>query len=384
MSIILVTHDLGVVADLCDDVSVMYAGRSSRPGRSATCWCGRSTRTRWRCWPPIRTRSSTSRARRGWRRSPARCRCPVRGRADAASRSAAASPGTSACVTVPLEPRSGRDGGVRCVRRDEVRGRQEEWRLPVAIRRPAMTDSPAPVRIGYRSEQSRCSRCATSSSATARRARRRRRRVVHDRARRDARSRRRVRIGQDDDRARHPRPAAGHERADPLRRPRHHAGERSRQRRALQGDLRAVFQDPFSSLNPRRPIGDAITEPLRVAGVARAERDRRVKEVLDAVGLAPGSEARYPRQFSGGQRQRIAIARALVTDPRLVVCDEAVSALDLSTQAQVLNLLADLRAGEGSRLPLHRARHGGGGVPRAARRRAQPWTRSWSRGRRSR
>jgi peptide/nickel transport system ATP-binding protein len=118
------------------------------------------------------------------------------------------------------------------------------------------------------------------------------------------------------------------------------------QRRALQGDLRAVFQDPFSSLNPRRPIGEAITEPLRVAGVLREERDRRAREVLDAVGLAPGSETRYPRQFSGGQRQRIAIARALVTDPRLVVCDEAVSALDLSTQAQVLNLLADLRAGK--------------------------------------
>lgn len=117
------------------------------------------------------------------------------------------------------------------------------------------------------------------------------------------------------------------------------------QRRSLQGDLRAVFQDPFSSLNPRRPIGDAITEPLRVAGVSREERDTRAKAVLDAVGLAPGSEARYPRQFSGGQRQRIAIARALVTDPRLVVCDEAVSALDLSTQAQVLNLLSDLREG---------------------------------------
>jgi ABC-type glutathione transport system ATPase component len=116
-------------------------------------------------------------------------------------------------------------------------------------------------------------------------------------------------------------------------------------RRALQGDLRAVFQDPFSSLNPRRPIGDALQEPLRVAGVARTERDVRVQDALDAVGLAPGSAERYPRQFSGGQRQRIAIARALVTDPRLVVCDEAVSALDLSTQAQVLNLLADLRAG---------------------------------------
>jgi peptide/nickel transport system ATP-binding protein len=117
------------------------------------------------------------------------------------------------------------------------------------------------------------------------------------------------------------------------------------QRRSLRGDLRAVFQDPFSSLNPRRPIGDAIGEPLRVAGVARAEREERTRAVLAAVGLHTGSESRYPRQFSGGQRQRIAIARALVTDPRLVVCDEAVSALDLSTQAQVLNLLAELRAG---------------------------------------
>nr|WP_274636127.1 ABC transporter ATP-binding protein [Microbacterium bovistercoris] len=116
------------------------------------------------------------------------------------------------------------------------------------------------------------------------------------------------------------------------------------QRRALQGDLRAVFQDPFSSLNPRQPIGAAIREPLRVAGVGSAERVRRTAQVLADVGLAAGSEDRYPRQFSGGQRQRIAIARALVTDPRLVVCDEAVSALDLSTQAQVLNLLATLRA----------------------------------------
>lgn len=117
------------------------------------------------------------------------------------------------------------------------------------------------------------------------------------------------------------------------------------ERRALRGDLRAVFQDPFSSLNPRRPIGDAIGEPLRVAGVSKLERSARTAAVLQSVGLPGGSADRYPRQFSGGQRQRIAIARALVTDPRLVVCDEAVSALDLSTQAQVLNLLADLRRG---------------------------------------
>lgn len=116
-------------------------------------------------------------------------------------------------------------------------------------------------------------------------------------------------------------------------------------RRALQGDLRAVFQDPFSSLNPRRPIGDALTEPLRVARVPRDQRERRAREVMSAVGLPESAVDRYPRNFSGGQRQRIAIARALVTDPRLVVCDEAVSALDLSTQAQVLNLFAELRAG---------------------------------------
>jgi ABC-type oligopeptide transport system ATPase subunit len=118
------------------------------------------------------------------------------------------------------------------------------------------------------------------------------------------------------------------------------------ERRALQGDLRAVFQDPYSSLNPRRPIGEALAEPLRVSGVPRAERSLRADETLAAVGLPLGSGSRYPRQFSGGQRQRIAIARALVTDPRLVVCDEAVSALDLSTQAQVLNLLAELRTGK--------------------------------------
>lgn len=117
------------------------------------------------------------------------------------------------------------------------------------------------------------------------------------------------------------------------------------ERRSLRGSLRAVFQDPYSSLNPRLPIGNAIAEPLRVAGVPREERTRRVRLALDSVGLPITADERYPRQFSGGQRQRIAIARALVTNPRLVVCDEAVSALDLSTQAQVLNLLADLRRG---------------------------------------
>jgi oligopeptide/dipeptide ABC transporter ATP-binding protein len=114
-------------------------------------------------------------------------------------------------------------------------------------------------------------------------------------------------------------------------------------RRALGGELRAVFQDPNSSLNPRTTVGASLMEPLRLRGVSAAEARARAEDMLERVGLPREAVARYPSQFSGGQRQRISVARALICDPQLVVCDEAVSALDLSTQAQVLNLLADLR-----------------------------------------
>jgi peptide/nickel transport system ATP-binding protein len=116
-----------------------------------------------------------------------------------------------------------------------------------------------------------------------------------------------------------------------------------KERRTLAADLRVVFQDPYSSLNPARTIGQTLVEPLRLIGVGPAEAARRAREGLESVGLPGDAVDRYPAQFSGGQRQRIAIARALVCDPKVVVLDEPVSALDLSTQAQVLNLLADLR-----------------------------------------
>jgi peptide/nickel transport system ATP-binding protein len=116
-----------------------------------------------------------------------------------------------------------------------------------------------------------------------------------------------------------------------------------RQRRVAAVDLRVVFQDPYSSLNPAQTIGQTLQEPLRVLRVAKDERERRVSDALHAVGLPADAAGRYPARFSGGQRQRIAIARALVCDPKVIVLDEPVSALDLSTQAQVLNLLADLR-----------------------------------------
>jgi len=116
-----------------------------------------------------------------------------------------------------------------------------------------------------------------------------------------------------------------------------------KQRTKLAADLRVVFQDPYSSLNPARTIGQTLVEPLRLLGVGGAEAMQRARKALESVGLPADAADRFPSQFSGGQRQRIAIARALVCDPKVVVLDEPVSALDLSTQAQVLNLLADLR-----------------------------------------
>ncbi|MDX1892714.1 dipeptide ABC transporter ATP-binding protein [Mycolicibacterium sp. 050158] len=121
-------------------------------------------------------------------------------------------------------------------------------------------------------------------------------------------------------------------------------GRSRRSLRPVRRQMQMIFQDPYASLNPRKRVGQIIGEPMELHGLASGrDVDRRVQELLDRVGLAPEHASRYPHEFSGGQRQRIGIARALALEPKLIIADEPVSALDVSVQAQIVNLLKDLQ-----------------------------------------
>ncbi len=123
------------------------------------------------------------------------------------------------------------------------------------------------------------------------------------------------------------------------------AGLSAKEIKPLRREMQMIFQDPYSSLNPRRTVGAIISEPFRIHGLntGEGERKRAVQELMDTVGLNPEHYNRYPHEFSGGQRQRIGVARALALKPKMIIADEPVSALDVSIQAQVLNLLRDLQ-----------------------------------------
>jgi len=125
--------------------------------------------------------------------------------------------------------------------------------------------------------------------------------------------------------------------------------------RPLRRDITVIFQDPYGSLDPRQTAGSIVGEPLKVHQLVPSKTDyeQRVERLFRSVGLDPGLMSRFPHEFSGGQRQRIGIARALAADPSLIICDEPVSALDVSIQAQIINLLKDLREGVRSHLLIH-------------------------------
>ena len=353
MAMILVTHDLGVVAGRTDDIAVMYAGKIVEQAPTASLFANMKMPYTEALVEHPQAREPEPHPARDHQRPPARPGQPA-DRA-AASRPAARTCRTSAArrsrrwprprrpaTSTPAGTRSARPRATRrCARAAERAGHarrrpdgRQRARAPPARRRDAAAGREPRRRVPGRPHRAEGQR----------RLRRQHRRA----AGRDARPGRRVRLRQV-----HHRPGA-HAAAPPDGRERRLRGPGAHRRcRATPcascARMQMIFQDPISSLNPRRKVGDIVQEPLEIWSVGtKADRGPRSRRCSRRSGIDPAVAAdRRPHQFSGGQCQRICIARSLVLDPKMLICDEPVSALDVWVQAQILNLLEDLKAKHG-------------------------------------